>query len=277
MKKTDGGYQPKTGFLQTQIKRLPMLYDEEYRKADQTEAFSESVNNTPGSNSSLEELAMPISPHGVRVLYYIKEYCPIKDSSNMTISDWIEIALDIKENYSNYDGFVVIHGTDTMAYSASALSFMLESLGKSVVFTGSQVPIYEQRNDGRDNLLGALVIAGHYVIPEVSLYFAGCLYRGNRSTKVSAGSFDAFDSPNLPPLVTMKVKIEVQWDAIFRSNNGSKFTVHTNMNPNIGLLRLFPGITAETVSQYFKSVVLYHLSSLNVLANVILSVIFSVC
>lgn len=256
MKKTDGGYQPKTGFLQTQIKRLPMLYDEEYSKIDQTERSKatccENVSDTPGSNSSLEELAMPISPHGVRVLYYIKEYSPIKDSSNMTISDWIEIALDIKENYINYDGFVVIHGTDTMAYSASALSFMLESLGKSVVFTGSQVPIYEQRNDGRDNLLGALVIAGHYVIPEVTLYFAGCLYRGNRSTKVSAGSFDAFDSPNLPPLVTMKVKIEVQWDAIFRSNNGSKFTVHTNMNPNIGLLRLFPGITAETVSAFLK-------------------------
>ncbi|KAL9952035.1 hypothetical protein ACROYT_G039235 [Oculina patagonica] len=255
MKKTEGGYQPKTGFLQSQIKRLPMLYDEEYTKIDdQTErstaTYCENINKT--ATTSLEELAMPISSHGVRVLYYIKEYCPIKDSSNMTISDWIEIALDIKGNYSNYDGFVVIHGTDTMAYSVSALSFMLENLGKSVVFTGSQVPIYEQRNDGRDNLLGALVIAGHYVIPEVTLYFAGCLYRGNRSTKVSAGSFDAFDSPNLPPLVTMKVKIEVQWDAIFRSNNGSKFSVHTNMNPNIGLLRLFPGITAETVRAFLK-------------------------
>jgi len=253
MKKTDGGYQPKTGFLQSQIKRLPMLYDDEYMNDDlrNRPAHVDSSNNT-SNNSSLEELAMPISSHGVRVLYYIKEYCPIKDSSNMTISDWVEIGLDIKDNYNNYDGFVVIHGTDTMAYSVSALSFMLENLGKSVVFTGSQVPIYEQRNDGRDNLLGALVIAGHYVIPEVTLYFAGCLYRGNRSTKVSAGSFDAFDSPNLPPLVTMKVKIEVQWDAIFRSNNGSKFTVHTNMNPNIGLLRLFPGITAETVRAFLK-------------------------
>ncbi|CAH3040637.1 unnamed protein product [Porites lobata] len=245
MKKIDGAYHPKTGFLQSQIKRLPMLYDDEFMNERSTCEASD--------NCSLEELAMPISTHGVRVFYYIKEYCPIKDSSNMTISDWIEIALDIKNNYDSYDGFVVIHGTDTMAYSVSALSFMLENLGKSVVFTGSQVPIYEQRNDGRDNLLGALVIAGHYIIPEVSLYFAGCLYRGNRSTKVSAGSFDAFDSPNLPPLVTMKVKIEVQWDAIFRSNNSKKFTVHTNMNPNIGLLRLFPGITAETVHAFLKS------------------------
>ncbi|KAJ7369304.1 hypothetical protein OS493_039898 [Desmophyllum pertusum] len=203
-----------------------MLYDEEYTKVDLIERSTttrcDNINNAENT-SLLEELAMPISSHGVRVLYYIKEYNPIKDS-----------------------------GTDTMAYSVSALSFMLENLGKSVVFTGSQVPIYEQRNDGRDNLLGALVIAGHYVIPEVTLYFAGSLYRGNRSTKVSAGSFDAFDSPNLPPLVTMKVKIEVQWDAIFRSNNGSKFSVHTNMNPNIGLLRIFPGITAETVRAFLK-------------------------
>lgn len=253
MKKTDGGYQPKEGFLQSQIKRLPMLYDNEYMN-DGLRKRCVGVGDTSDNiaNNSLEELAMPVSLHGVRVLYYIKEYCPIKDSSNMTINDWIEIALDIKDNYNDYDGFVVVHGTDTMAYSVSALSFMLENLGKSVVFTGSQVPIYEQRNDGRDNLLGALVIAGHYVIPEVTLYFAGCLYRGNRTTKVSAGSFDAFDSPNLPPLVTMKVKIEVQWDAIFRTKNGSKFTVHTNMNPNIGLLRLFPGITAETVRTFLK-------------------------
>lgn len=251
MKKMDSGYEPKPGFLQSQLKRLPMLYDEEYMGNDlERDPALDRNDNT--DCVALEELAMPVSMHGVRVLYYIKEYCPIKDSSNMTISDWIEIALDIKYHYDNYDGFVVIHGTDTMAYSVSALSFMLENLGKSVVFTGSQVPIYEQRNDGRDNLLGALVIAGHYTIPEVSLYFAGCLYRGNRSTKVSAGSFDAFDSPNLPPLVTMKVKIEVEWDAIFRSSNGSKFTVHTNMNPNIGLLRLFPGITAETVRAFLK-------------------------
>lgn len=255
MKKMDAGYQPKTGFLQSQIKRLPMLYDDEYMdNSSKGSPALDKSNKTADKTecSTVEELAMPISSHGVRVLYYIKEYCPIKDSSNMTISDWIEIALDIESHYNNYDGFVVIHGTDTMAYSVSALSFMLENLGKSVVFTGSQVPIYEQRNDGRDNLLGALVIAGHYVIPEVTLYFAGCLYRGNRSTKVSAGSFDAFDSPNLPPLVTMKVNIEVQWDAIFRSNNGLKFTVHTNMNPNIGLLRLFPGITAETVAAFLK-------------------------
>lgn len=252
MKKTDGGYQPKSGHLQTQIKRLPMLYDEDYTKIEPKGSLKSFSCDNAASTSQLEELAMPISAHGVRVLYYIKEYLPLKDSSNMTIGDWVEIALDIEDNYSRYDGFVVIHGTDTMAYSVSALSFMLENLGKSVIFTGSQVPIYEQRNDGRDNLLGALVIAGHYIIPEVTLFFAGYLYRGNRSTKVSAGSFDAFASPNLPPLVTMKVNIEVQWDAIFRSNSVNKFTVCSNMNPNIGLLRLFPGITSETVQAFLK-------------------------
>lgn len=111
-----------------------------------------------------------------------------------------------------------------------------------MIFTGSQVPIYEQRNDGRDNLLGALVIAGHYIIPEVTLFFAGCLYRGNHSTKVSAGSFDAFDSPNLPPLVTMKVNIEVQWDAIFRSNSLNKFTVCSNVNPTLDCSGSFQGL-----------------------------------
>ncbi|EDO48620.1 predicted protein [Nematostella vectensis] len=246
MEKTQSGYQPKTGFLQKQIKRLPMLYDEDFM------ATRKNQQQTQSESLELEELAMPVSPYNVRVLYYIKEYVPIKDSSNLMIEDWVMMALDIQKHYDSYNGFVVIHGTDTMAYTASALSFMMENLGKTIVLTGSQVPIYEQRNDGRDNLLGALMIAGHYIIPEVGLYFGGCLYRGNRATKVDAGSFSAFDSPNLPPLVTMTVKIDVQWDAIFRCNNTTSFTVHTKMNPNIGLLRLFPGITAMTVKSFLQ-------------------------
>ncbi|MGH0126856.1 UNVERIFIED_CONTAM: hypothetical protein FKN15_018025 [Acipenser sinensis] len=110
--------------------------------------------------------------------------------------------------YKQYDGFVVLHGTDTMAYTASALSFMCEHLGKTIILTGSQVPIYELKNDGRDNLLGALLIAGQFVIPEVCLYFHHKLYRGNRVTKVDAGSFNAFSSPNLPPLANAEVDIK---------------------------------------------------------------------
>ncbi|KAI8478867.1 hypothetical protein Bbelb_434090 [Branchiostoma belcheri] len=114
------------------------------------------------------------------------------------------------------------------------------------------VPIYEMRNDGRDNLLGALLIAGHFVIPEVTLYFNNKLYRGNRVTKVANQSFQAFDSPNLPPLVSMEVEIHVEWDAVFRCNTMEKFRVQTDMNPNIGLLRLFPGMSLQTVEHFLS-------------------------
>ncbi len=110
--------------------------------------------------------------------------------------------------YNDYDGFVVLHGTDTMAYTASALSFMLENLGKSVIVTGSQIPLFESRSDGRDNFLGALIMAGHYVIPEVTLYFGHRLFRGNRTAKVSSDRLNAFDSPNLSPLATLGINIE---------------------------------------------------------------------
>ena len=113
------------------------------------------------------------------------------------MNDWIKIATDIEINYALFDGFLILHGTDTMCYTASALSFMLEELGKTVILTGSQVPMAEVRNDAIENLLGALTIAGHFVIPEVGLFFSHSLFRGNRTTKVDAFSFDAFASPNL--------------------------------------------------------------------------------
>ena len=106
-----------------------------------------------------------------RVIYSIYEYDPLLDSSNMTMDDWIQIAKDIKDSYEMFDGFVVLHGTDTLAYTASALSFMLENLGKPVIVTGSQIPSFETRSDGRDNFVGALILAGNYNIPEVSVYF----------------------------------------------------------------------------------------------------------
>lgn len=143
-----------------------------------------------------------------RVTYTIYEYDPLLDSTNMTMDDWIRIAEDIKDNYEAFDGFVVLHGTDTMAYTASALSFMLEHLGKSIVITGSQIPLFESRSDGRDNFLGALILAGTYNIPEVTVYFGHKLFRGNRITKVSSDSLNAFDSPNMKCLATMGINIE---------------------------------------------------------------------
>ncbi|KAM7375824.1 hypothetical protein PAMP_005591 [Pampus punctatissimus] len=158
-----------------------------------------------------------------------------------------------EKNYEIYDGFVILHGTDTMAYTASALSFMCEHLGKTVILTGAQVPIYELKNDGRDNLLGALLIAGQYIIPEVCLYFYNKLYRGNRVTKVDAGSFNAYASPNLEPLATAEVDITINWDTVWRAKTMTRFRVCPNLNRNVGLLRLFPGITTESVRAFLQT------------------------
>lgn len=123
--------------------------------------------------------------------------------------DWLKIATDIEVNYCLFDAFIILHGTDTMAYTASALSFMLENLGKTVIITGSQVPLTEIRNDAVDNLLGAITIASHFTIPEVGLFFGKKLLRGNRCFKSDAYDFNAFESPNLKALVTVGVNIGI--------------------------------------------------------------------
>lgn len=164
-----------------------------------------------------------------------------------------------------------MHGTDTMAYTASALSFMLEELGKTVIITGSQVPLTEVRNDAVENLLGALTVAGHFVIPEVTLYFGKKLYRGNRTSKISAVDFEAFDSPNIPSLVDVGINIgkafskkkksrkfhkinpkrlDVKWPLVLRPTHIAKFTVCQKLNPNVGSLRLFPGINDTTIRAF---------------------------
>lgn len=238
----DKGYAPKANTLVESLRKLPILHDEVY--AHQTCLYEYyRLENT---------LVLPPSKLDKRIIYTILEYSPLLDSSNMTTDDWGRIGKDIEKNYENFDGFVILHGTDTMAYTASALSFMCEHLGKPIVLTGSQVPIYELRNDGRDNLLGALLIAGQFVIPEVCLYFYNKLYRGNRVTKVDAGSFNAFTSPNLPPLATAEVDFKINWDTVWRANTTAKFQVRTELNRNVGLLRLFPGITALTVKAFLQ-------------------------
>ncbi|CAO3682230.1 unnamed protein product [Rhizopus stolonifer] len=166
------------------------------------------------------------------------------------MADWVRVANDIQLNYQLYDAFIVLHGTDTMAYTASALSFMLEELGKTVIITGSQVPLTEVRNDAVENLLGALTIAGHFVIPEVTLYFGKKLYRGNRTSKVSAVDFEAFDSPNISCLVKVGINIDVKWPLVLRPTNIAKFQVNTKLNPNVGSLRLFPGISKSTIQAF---------------------------
>ncbi|KAK5857367.1 hypothetical protein PBY51_010619 [Eleginops maclovinus] len=233
---------PKANSFFESLRKLPILHDESY--AQQTHMY-----DYYGPENFL---VLPLSKEKKRILYSIMEYQPLLDSSNMTTDDWGKIGKDIEKNYEDYDGFVILHGTDTMAYTASALSFMCEHLGKPIIVTGSQVPIYEMRNDGRDNLLGALLIAGHFVIPEVCLYFYNNLYRGNRSTKVDAGSFNAFSSPNLAPLACAEVDITINWDTVWRANTTAKFHVSTELNRNVGLLRLFPGITSATMKAFLQ-------------------------
>ncbi|KAG0210617.1 hypothetical protein BGX28_009142 [Mortierella sp. GBA30] len=207
-------------------------------------------SHLPNSQGKIPSLITPPSLYGKRIRYSILEYDPLLDSCNMTMTDWVRIATDIEANYELYDAFIVLHGTDTMAYTASALSFMLEDLGKTVIITGSQVPITEIRNDAIDNLLGALTIAGHFVIPEVSLYFGNKLFRGNRSSKMDAIDFNAFDSPNLPPLVKVGINIDVDWSEVVRPTSLSRFRAHKSMNPNVASLRLFPGITDTTIRTF---------------------------
>ncbi len=173
------------------------------------------------------------------------------DSSDITTADWLEIAALIATHYDSYDGFVVLHGTDTMAYSASALSFLLENLGKPVIFTGAQVPVGRVRTDARENLLSALEIAalrttdGRPVITEVAIFFHRQLLRGNRSKKVESNFFDAFKSENYPVLIKAGVSLEINVDALAPAPTGP-FRAHTALDARVAVLKLFPGIS-ETV------------------------------
>ncbi|XP_016938335.4 L-asparaginase 1 [Drosophila suzukii] len=187
-----------------------------------------------------------------RVLYDMVEFCPLMDSSCMGICDWQRIANEVGKTYKSYDGFVILHGTDTLAYSASALSFMLENLNKPVVLTGAQIPIFEARSDGRENFLGALLIAGNYNIPEVLVFFGNKILRGCRSTKLNSDSFHALDSPNLAPLGRAGVNIEINSRQIFRPCNVKPFNLHPELNKNVALLRIYPGISVDVVRAFLK-------------------------
>ncbi len=170
------------------------------------------------------------------------------DSSNMNPSYWIDIAEIIEDNYDKFDGFVVLHGSDTMSYSASALSFMLENLSKPVIFTGSQLPIGDLRTDAKENLITSIQMASlrndtKPVIREVGLYFEYKLYRGNRTTKINAEHFEAFESLNYPHLAESGVHMKVNEDYLWQPDATKQLKVHKSMNTNVGILKLFPGIS----------------------------------
>ena len=174
------------------------------------------------------------------------------DSSNISPKSWVAIAEVIEQNYTAFDGFVVLHGSDTMSYSASALSFMLENLGKPVIFTGSQLPIGDLRTDAKENLITAIQIAslqenGKPVITEVGLYFEYKLYRGNRTTKISAEHFNAFTSPNYPFLIESGVHLKVNKDLLLPLDEYEPLRVHKVFDTQVVIIKMFPGINQKVL------------------------------
>jgi L-asparaginase len=213
MQKTEQGFAPIAGFLSSYIKSLPEFYREEIP------AFT------------------------------IHEYDPLIDSSDMAPTDWQMIVDDIKDNYEKYDGFVILHGTDTMAFTASALSFMLQDLSKPVIITGSQIPLSQVRSDGQINLLNSLYIAANYPISEVGLFFNNKLFRGCRTTKAHADGFDAFASPNYPCLMEAGINIHLKAGKI--SNGSIKPLRVAQISPQpISIVTLYPGITTSLIENF---------------------------
>jgi L-asparaginase len=183
---------------------------------------------------------------------------PVKDSSNIDPGVWVKMAEIIEESYEDFDGFVILHGTDTMAYTASALSFMLENLGKPVILTGSQLPIGLLRTDGKENLITAIEIAaarenGLPVVPEVCVFFDNKLTRGNRTTKMSAEHFDAFNSPNYHPLAEVGLHLKYYNNLISYPAKEQKLIVHKAFDTNVAILKLFPGINRKLVNAITKT------------------------
>jgi L-asparaginase len=183
---------------------------------------------------------------------------PVKDSSNIDPGVWVKMVEIIEESYDDFDGFVILHGTDTMAYTASALSFMLENLGKPVILTGSQLPIGLLRTDGRENLITAIEIAAARenhkpAVPEVCIFFDNKLTRGNRTTKMSAEHFDAFNSPNYHPLAEVGLHLKYFNDLISYPSKELKLIVHKAFDTNVAILKLFPGINRKLVNAIIKT------------------------
>ncbi len=225
MREGPRGYVPEPGFLAAQLRGMP--------------AFHDPASTVPMRGGGL---TLPLTRAGLRVRYDILEYAPLLDSSNMGVEHWVRIADDIARHHADYDAFVVLHGTDTMAWTASALSFMLEGLSKTVILTGSQIPLAHIRNDAVSNLLGALLVAASGQVPEVGIWFHHRLLRGNRARKVDAAGFDAFDSANVPPLAELGVDLHVH-AARVRAPGAGLLRVQPITRRNVATLRVFPGIT----------------------------------
>ncbi|KAJ5573729.1 uncharacterized protein N7459_008156 [Penicillium hispanicum] len=248
MQPSPSGFVPARGFQEKCMARVPSFNDGSASTA------MDVVTNAAGDVKGHPSLRTPLTAYGRQVRYTVFEFDELLDSSSINAKGWAEIAHTVFQNYTLFDGFVILHGTDSLAYTCSALSFMLENLGKPVVLTGSQAPMLELQNDATDNLLGSLVVAGHFMIPEVCLYFNNKLFRGNRSIKVAASDFAAFDAPNCPPLaVTTSMRTNVNWDMVHRPTSLEHFRIQTNLDTtHVACLRIFPGIKPEMVDAVLK-------------------------
>ena len=211
MQHSANGFVPVPGFLTDTVKRMPEFYRAEMPEFD------------------------------------IHEYHPVIDSSDMTPQHWQDIADDIAQQYHKYDGFVVLHGTDTMAYTASALSFMLENLQKPVIITGSQIPLAQLRSDGQVNLMNALYLAANYPIAEVALFFNNQLFRGNRATKADASGFNAFASPNFAPLIEAGIDINLIAGKLSQQQLAAPLQVASITPQPISVVTLYPGISTDVI------------------------------
>ncbi|VDK38011.1 unnamed protein product [Taenia asiatica] len=264
MRSHGGVYEPEPDFLVKKVMSMSMFQDQSfaernrihvnYYKSKQAEYMDASPEKNEASKSQWPLICLPPTIENRRIFFTIAEYKDLLDSSNCTIDNWIQIAKHIEFFYDKFDGFIVLHGTDTLAYGASFLSFILEGLRKPVIVTGSQIPIGELRSDGRENFLGSLLIAGGgQVVPEVAVFFDNKLLRGNRVVKRSATDLDAFTSPNYPPLAEMSVDINFHLSNILHyPGENNDLTVIDSLCRNVVALRVFPSITTETVKAFFK-------------------------
>ncbi|KAK4470495.1 hypothetical protein MN116_006043 [Schistosoma mekongi] len=271
MKYVNGSYRSVENFFLPALSKMPTFCDSEFQihinqfnveylhqKLSETpilphtyDCHSKSIKRESSLTKSdhIQTYALPIDKNGCRVLYTVVEYWPLLDSSDLSLNEWKRMAQDIYAFYDEFDGFVVLHGTDTLAYTASALSFMLENLGKPVVLTGAQLPVFEFRSDGWNNFLGALMISGgQYAITEVTVLFHSKLFRGSRVVKCSSNNFNAFESPNYPAIAELGTEITVDYNLIFRTPGMPKpFCIHTNLCQDVAILNMFPLISKEHI------------------------------
>ena len=248
MKRSDRGLIPAPNFLQFGLAPRPAFNDGTYPEP------LEIVVDDNDKRKWVQSLRTPLSAYDRRVRYAVLEFEKLLDSSSIDAAGWDQIARTVERNYQLFDGFVILHGTDSLAYTASALSFMLQNLGKPVILTGAQASIMELQNDAESNLLNSLILAGHFMIPEVCLLFNAKLFRGNRTTKISAEDFDAFGSPNFPPLASISAtRTRVRWDLIHRPTTMNPFSIQTGLNTaHVACLRIFPGIKPQMVDAVLK-------------------------